>query len=307
MRQNLESRTRFAAPDIGWLRHWAPRLWPAALFFAIAFVIDMATGQRYSSVWGSMAIVGSLVAVFPRVRPTLAAFGAFAGVWVAFNLVRAVADNLPLALAGEHAVASFERRLFGGQLPSTWMQTRWFDRDAIGMHDVLLSIVHGSFFVVPFVVAIIVWWKHRSLFRPLLISTAIAFAIGLVGFILLPTVPPWIEQTDDVMRIAHVVLADRTGLTLSSESDDMGYWFEPNALAAMPSVHVAATVLVFLVLRRINRVAGAIGAIYALAMTVGVVYLGEHYVLDALAGWAVALAGWWIARPRRAEPTSPAR
>ena len=75
----------------------------------------------------------------------------------------------------------------------------------------------------------------------------------------------------------------------------MQFWFEPNDLAALPSVHVAATVLVCLASLRVGRFAGVLGALYALAMTIAVVYLGEHFVLDALLGWAVALAGWNVA------------
>jgi membrane-associated phospholipid phosphatase len=35
-------------------------------------------------------------------------------------------------------------------------------------------------------------------------------------------------------------------------------------------------------------------------MSVAVVYLGEHYVLDAVGGWAIALGGWALARRFRA-------
>jgi membrane-associated phospholipid phosphatase len=38
-----------------------------------------------------------------------------------------------------------------------------------------------------------------------------------------------------------------------------------------------------------------LAGVYALLMTFAVVYLGEHYVLDAALGWVVAGAGWWLA------------
>jgi membrane-associated phospholipid phosphatase len=72
-------------------------------------------------------------------------------------------------------------------------------------------------------------------------------------------------------------------------------WFEPNALAALPSIHVAATVLLLLAVRRISVQAGVLAGVYALLMTFAVVYLGEHYLIDALAGWVVAGVGWWAA------------
>jgi hypothetical protein len=281
---------------------WLRRLAPAILAFAVAFAIDMATGQRYSSVWGSVAIVVSVIAAFPAVRPALAALGAFAGIWVGFNLTRAVADDAGLAIAGREAVAGWERALFGA-LPSAWLQDRLFDPDQARAVDVALSVVHGSFFVAPFVVAAALWWKRRPLFRRYTRATAATFALGLLGFLLLPTAPPWLAEPDAVTRITHHLLAG-SGASLSRADGEPGFWFEPNPLAALPSIHVAATVLILLAARRAGAVAAALAGAYALLMSVAVVYLGEHYVLDAVLGWAVAGAGWRLAAPRHCPASS---
>ncbi len=271
-----------------WTR-WAPPL----AFFAVAFAADMATGQRASSIWGSVAIVASITWLFPGIRATLAALGSYAAIWVAFNIVRAVADDVGLAVGGQHLVARWESAIAGGTLPSTILQDRFFNPASTGVHDIALAVVHGSFFVVPFVVAILTWWRRRDLFPTYALATAATFALGLVGFLLLPTAPPWMAAPDEVTRVTHHVLDATTDLAVDDQAG--GFTFEPNPIAAMPSVHVAATVLVFLLARRFGTVAGVIGAAYAVAMSVAVVYLGEHYVLDALAGWAVAVAGWLIA------------
>ncbi len=269
------------------------RLTPAILVFAVAFLADMATNQRYSAVWGSIAIVVSVVTVLPLVRPALAAIGAFGGVWVAFNLVRAVADDAGRALAGPGAVAGWERALFG-ELPSTWLQERLFDPGQAQTVDIVLSVVHLSFFIVPFAVAIILWWRQRPLFRRYTLATAITFALGVLGFLFVPTAPPWLTEPRDVTRITHHLVGG-SGAPLARGDGQPGFWFEPNQLAALPSIHVAATVLILLVASRVGRLAAIVAGLYALLMTFAVVYLGEHYVLDAVLGWAVALAGWWLA------------
>jgi membrane-associated phospholipid phosphatase len=150
--------------------------------------------------------------------------------------------------------------------------------------------------VTPFVAAGLIWWRRRSLFRHYALATATTFAIGLVGFILVPTAPPWLSDPDDVTRITHEVLRDTAGDGGMVARD--GFWVEPNHLAALPSVHVAAAVLVFLALRSFGRVALAVGAVYAVAMSYSVVYLGEHFVIDVVLGWVVALVGWRLARRR---------
>lgn len=272
---------------------WVWRAAPGVIFFAVAFAVDMATGQRYSSVWGSAAIIASAVSLFPAIGPALAAFGGYAAIWIGFNVVRAVADNTGGGLAGAGAASAAESALFGGRLPSGYLQSRFFDPEHVDIIDVALSVVHGSFFVTPFLVAGIIWWKRRALFRQYAVATAICFAIGLIGFLFLPTAPPWLSDPSDVARVTRHVLASGSGGPVGNDSR---FWFEPNHLAALPSVHVAAVVLVFLALMHFGRTGAVVGGVYAVAMTGSVVYLGEHFVIDAVLGWVVALAGWRLAR-----------
>lgn len=299
MSQNVQKRSLGMAIDVERVPQLVKYLCPAALYFGIAFTIDLATGQRYSSVWGSMAIAASVVTAFPVVRPTFVALGGYGAVWVVFNLIRPIADDLPLALAGERRIARWEEAIFGGMLPTARLQERWFSADRLGVHDGVLSTVHASFFIVPFAVALLLWLRHRALFRSYLIATALTFAFGAVGFVLLPTAPPWMSDPGDVTRVTHQVIGSAFGVAVAATRGGAGYGFEPNHIAALPSVHVAVTVLVFLVTRHISRMGQLIGGLYAAVMTASVVYLGEHYVLDAVLGWIVALSGWWLARRYR--------
>jgi hypothetical protein len=268
---------------------------PVAIFFGIAFGLDLLTGQRYSRVLGSAAIVGSVVSLFPAARPALVALGGYGAIWLGFNLVRAIADDAGLAMASQGTVASFEATVFGGTLPSAWLQARLHDAGRVQFHDVTLAMVHVSFFITPFVAAALLWWKHRSVFGRYWRATVVTFGLGLVGFLLLPTAPPWLVEPDAVTRVTVHALALPGGGGLPSP-EDARLAFEPNHVAALPSVHVASAVLVFLAGRAVSSRLGIAGAVYAAAMTLAVVYLGEHYLIDAMLGWAVALAGWPLAR-----------
>ena len=297
MNQEAYSRSGVLAGDVP---NHARRFLPVVLLFAIAFTIDQITGQRYSSVWGSAAIIASVVSLFPAIRLALVAFGGYAAIWVGFNLVRAVADNASPGLVGTEVVSNVESAMFGGQLPSAYLQSQFFDAGRVDSVDVALAIVHGSFFVTPFLTAGLVWWTRRSLFPRYAGATAVTFALGFAGFLLLPTAPPWLSEPGDVTRVTHHVLKDTAGLSLADNTGDTasmrGFWFEPNHLAAVPSVHVASVVLVFLVLRQFGRASAIAGALYATAMTISVVYLGEHFIIDVVLGWGVALAGWQLTR-----------
>lgn len=295
------------------LRLVAVRCIPAGIFFAIAFAIDQLTHQQYSAILGSAAIAGSLLSVFPALRAGAIALGGYGAIWLGFNLARAVADDAGLAMAGRTLVSSVETRLFGGTLPSQWLQERFHDPDQVRAHDLVLALVHASFFITPFVLAVMLYWKRRAVFHRYCLATAFAFGLGLVGFLLLPTAPPWLSDPDTVTRVTVQALSmGNDGVTGTGEATTTGnprLAFEPNHVAAMPSVHVAAAVLVFLAMRRTAAWLALPGAAYALAMTLAVVYLGEHFLLDALVGWAIALVGWQIARrfaPPQGLLTGPA-
>ena len=64
----------------------------------------------------------------------------------------------------------------------------------------------------------------------------------------------------------------------------------------MPSLHFATSVMAALLLAEVGPVAGALGFAYTATLGFALVYLGEHYVVDLLAGAALAGA------VRRLEP-----
>jgi membrane-associated phospholipid phosphatase len=66
--------------------------------------------------------------------------------------------------------------------------------------------------------------------------------------------------------------------------------FGGNPLAAMPSLHLATSLMAALLLAEVEPVAGALGLGYAATLGFALVYLGEHYVVDLLAGGALTLA-----------------
>ena len=63
--------------------------------------------------------------------------------------------------------------------------------------------------------------------------------------------------------------------------------FGGNPLAAMPSLHFATSVMAALLLAEVGPVAGALGFAYTATLGFALVYLGEHYVVDLLAGAAL--------------------
>jgi membrane-associated phospholipid phosphatase len=61
-----------------------------------------------------------------------------------------------------------------------------------------------------------------------------------------------------------------------------------NPLAAMPSLHFATSLMGAHLLSEVGPMAGAVGWTYAMTLGLALVYLGEHYAADLLAGAVLA-------------------
>jgi hypothetical protein len=120
-------------------------------------------------------------------------------------------------------------------------------------------------------------------------ALALSGGVGVVTMTLFPVSPP---------RLVGAA-ADQVG-----RSELLGALAHPSGLfnphAAMPSFHVAWTVLAVLTLTPVARRWGGAAAGLALwalpaVMSVAVVTTGNHWVLDAVAGLALAVIVWWAA------------
>ena len=120
-----------------------------------------------------------------------------------------------------------------------------------------------------------------------------ATSAGLAGFILLPTMPPWLASLhghlDEVQGVATRGwrLLD---LDIAETLIDKGR-AEVNLVAAFPSLHAAYPALIAAFfwpqLGRLGRVALMA---YPLAMAMTLVISSDHYMIDVIGGWAVVSA-----------------
>jgi hypothetical protein len=124
-----------------------------------------------------------------------------------------------------------------------------------------------------------------------------------------PAQPPWLAadlgHVGPVDRIAPLVW-DRLGVSsMQSVYENSNL---VNTVAAMPSLHAAYPFMLLLFFWPAGWAvrAGLVG--YTLAMAFALVYGGEHFVADILAGWALAgVAFAAVAAVRRAVALAPIR
>jgi len=269
----------------------------------------------------ALAVPGALLA-----RRGAMPLAIYTAAWLAFSLIRAILDNLGMPDQGGF-FAGVDRLLAGGRIPTERLQDAFYTPGSTGVLDVLTTTVHTSYYVMPHLVAVGLWWYgsrtgRRSAFRSYLAGSIAVMAFGLLLYALLPTSPPWIEATvDDEMLVHRITRASNSGETRDPEQV-YTFFTDPNPIAAMPSLHTAITVVMAICLWRVRPALGIACAVYSLAMGFSLIYLGEHYLIDVLAGAALAIAvavivDRWLAdgrprwsglvdRERHAEAATPA-
>ncbi len=189
---------------------------------------------------------------------------------------------------------AFDRWLFRGILPTTFLQQHLWNPQHVHWYDYLATALYPMHFVVPLVVAFAFWMGKKRLYWRFVISYLLLSYAGFVTYMLYPMAPPWwaadharIHPTADILGSVHYGSLPNPIVTATQ-------FFKPNEVAAMPSIHAAFPFLVWLVLWRTWPKWGWSTVLYPIAMAFSVVYLGEHYVTDVLAGWLYALTAYGL-------------
>jgi membrane-associated phospholipid phosphatase len=221
----------------------------------------------------------------------------FAAILLAYDLLRGAADGL---LFGAHTLPQIDadRALGAGAVPTVWLQQRLYDGAGhLHWYDIASWATYTTHFCATPLVAAVLWVTARPLFRRYVAAVSVLAAAGFATYALFPAVPPWLASAEGALppvdRIVPAVWSNVHFLSLD------GMWENgvryANDVAAVPSLHAAYALLIALFLwplarRRWQR---ALIAAYPLAMAWALVYTGEHYVVDVLAGWAYAVAALW--------------
>jgi membrane-associated phospholipid phosphatase len=211
-----------------------------------------------------------------------------------FAYIRPHADEIGLSV--QYAYPIFlDRLLLGGTLPTAFLQETLYKPGSIRLHDYFFFATYVSYFLLPSWALVAAWHTRRELFSRFLVAFVLTFWLGLIGYFLLPTAPPWLAARDgelqDVTKVTRQVAQELSPGRYEAAANRVGN----NEVAAMPSLHFAIPFLIAIVGARIGRLPGLLTGAYVVAMAFALVYLGEHYVIDMIAGGLLAYATWRLA------------
>ncbi len=189
-----------------------------------------------------------------------------------------------------------DRVLGLGELPSVRLQRTLAGRGATPEDwttlDRVLVWAHWSWFLVPHGTVAYILARHPERFPRAALLTYAVFDIGASVYWLAPTAPPWYAAELAAERGSQAPAVRRMMVEYGELFWRDGWGslysvFGGNPLAAMPSLHFATSVMAALLLAELGPVAGALGWGYAATLGFALVYLGEHYAIDLVAGAAL--------------------
>jgi membrane-associated phospholipid phosphatase len=216
----------------------------------------------------------------------------FTAVLLAYDRTRGVADGLGIRLH-ERDILDAEKWLFGGTEPSLWLQQQLYDAAHVHWYDALITLVYTSHFLATPVLAAVLWLRDRSLWLRYISRVTVLAVLGLVTYCLFPEAPPWLAARDGLSEpVARLSARGWVWLHAGGLNDVLANAQKDgaNPVAAMPSLHIAFAVLVVLMIGTMLRSRWRyLLVLYPVAMGFTLVYTGEHYVLDLVAGVLYAL------------------
>jgi len=266
-----------------------PVVYGAMIVYTIASIGLMAT-RSVGLTSEHVILIGILVfSLVAKARP-------FVWDWLPFLFVAVMFEDLTsvsAALAGTVNAAApimLERSMLGGAVATTWLQAHLGAGGLVGALNAVLTSEYLLHFAAPLAAGLWLWIRHRDRFGHFIAAYIILMTSGFIVYLVYPEMPPWLAARNGLLPPVHRIVGESLEQLRGFGSFYAGADPEPNA--AMPSLHVAVPMLIACTVvgltRRRHRSAW-LWVLYPLTISFGVVYLGEHYIADAVIGLALGL------------------
>jgi hypothetical protein len=265
----------------------APLAYLVALVgFVLSWGLPVARDQLF--LWLLLGLAAFSVGAWRSWGAMLLAWLPLLGLLVVYDELRGAVSVLP---ADAHVAAqiAFDRWLGGGATPTEWLQRNLWSAGHLHWYDIAVWGVYLTHFFAVWVVAAILWRRSRDRFGRYAALTIVLTLAAFLVYWRYPAQPPWLAgdlgHIGPVDRIVPFVW-DRLGVaSMQSVYENSSL---VNTVAAMPSLHAAYPLMLLLFFWPAGWAVRAALAAYTLAMAFALVYGGEHFVADIVAGWALA-------------------
>jgi hypothetical protein len=273
------------------------------LYLGLIFGVMLWRGIEIEPQWVVLALLVIAIAL-GRGRQFIFDFFPFLLLFFAYEVMRGFASKTGFQ---PHDLSTLERALFGGNVPTIVLQRALYQPARVSWLDLAAMYFYFMHFVLPVAAGFLLWLRSRELYWRYAAALLLLSFLAFVTYLFFPSTPPWLQFPGQVHQIQHETVIN---LGLDYYVSPVYNHLDPNRYAAFPSLHAAYPVLAALYVWRSQRKIAVLLCLWAACVWFSVVYLGEHYVVDALDGLvyvAVAVAVVeLVARKRTVATTSSA-
>lgn len=216
---------------------------------------------------------------------------------VVYWLLRGLVDEIgiPPHYSMPIRVDEWLSSIFGaGTVPTVSLQEAWCGDPCTKTtpprwYDVFFTTVYASHFLVALTLAGVLWVRDKLEWARWLRRYITLLFAGLAIYTVYPMAPPWMASRDGYLsEVARITSRGWSEIDLHRQT--MVMFGMGNKVAAMPSLHAGiAFLVVFWFITRLSSPWRWLLLLYPVTMSLALTYYAEHYVIDAVAGAAVAL------------------
>jgi PAP2 superfamily protein len=285
----------------------------SVVYLSILFAVMLWRGISIEPEWVVLALLLIAVAM-GRGKTFLADWLPFLLLFFAYEAMRGFASKTGFA---PHDLSGLERAVFGGTLPTLTLQHQFYDPSRVGWQDLVAMFFYFMHFPLPIVVGFIFWVRSRDHYRRFIAALLLMCFIAFMTYLFWPSAPPWFEFSATRVApgdVVHKILNETVDKLWGKNYIVTPLYtrLNPNQFAAFPSLHAAFPMLGAVYAWRRYRWLSVALIAWSLCVIGSIVYLGEHYVVDALDGLLYVFAAMilveafmrWRSRRQAAPPTS---
>lgn len=201
-----------------------------------------------------------------------------------YEFLRGLAPMLH-AKVNIYPLINADKFLFNGHLPTIELQKWLYVPGHLHFYDFIFTILYMMHFALPMIFGFYLWVKRRERFRHFMVALVVLSYLGFLTYVFYPAMPPWMASENGIIPHVYNIFNEGAAHFFRGGSFPSVYWlFSPNSVAAMPSLHAAYPTLVFLYLLKYFGKRMWFFFFYVFGVWFAIVYLGHHYVIDALVG-----------------------
>lgn len=188
----------------------------------------------------------------------------------------------------------FDSLVFGAP-PTITLQQRFFHDDGLAPYDYLAAVLYLVHFVAPLSFAYLLWLRGPERFTRFTGAFLLLSYAALGTFLVFPAAPPWLASQQGYLPAVRELVGTVLGAFPQRLHLPTVYaLFDPNQVAAIPSLHAAYPLLLLLFACRFFGLRGLILVPYVVGVWLAVIYLGEHYVFDVAVGALYSTAAFLL-------------